>query len=147
MGRKAISGASGKHGRLFIGEQEFCAEDWEIQEVGEEEDTTSTCSAGNAEQEIGVTQLQGTINYSWDVTRNPYVGPPNLYVGSKHAETKLYIHATPGEGLEDGPFWALTLQVMQHSFSIPVKGKVAGTIEFKSHGTYTRPTGNDSSGA
>lgn len=147
MGRKAISGASGKHGRLFIGEQEFCAEDWEIQEIGEEEDVTSTCDAGNASVEIGVTQLQGTINYTWDVTRNPYVGPPALNVGSKHAETKLYVHATSGEGLQDGPFWDFTLIVIQHSFSIPVKGKVAGTLEFKSTGSYTNPIGNDSSGA
>lgn len=144
MGRKAISGAAGKHGRLFLDGNEFCAEDWDIREIGEEEDTTSTCSAGQAEQEFGVTQLEGTINYTWDVTNNPFDNPPNLKVGEK-LTALLYVHALPGVGLQDGPFYSFTLHVTQHSLSVPVKGKVAGTVEFKSHGSYTLPTGDSNS--
>ena len=59
----------------------------------------------------------------------------------------MYVHATPGEGLEDGQFYELTLHVLEHSDSFPVNGKIAGTITFKSHGDYTLPTGSDSSGA
>ena len=146
MGRKMVSGSSGKMGRLFIGGNEMCAEDWEINEVGDEQDTT-TCGGGAGEQEIGVTWLEGSINYTWDVADNPYVGPPRLNVGSKHADTKLYMHAASGLGFQDGPFWGLTLHVLNHQHSVPVKGKVAGTISFKSHGAFTLPTGEDSSGA
>lgn len=147
MGRKIVSGASGKMGRLFIGEAEFCAEDWDIKESGDEQDTTNTCGGGAGEQEIGVTWLEGSINYTWDVADNPYVGPPVLSIGSKHANTKLYMHSSPGVGLQDGRFWAFTLHVVDHSHSVPVKGKVSGTISFKSHGSFTLPTGDDSSGA
>lgn len=153
MGRKIISGYSGKMSRVFIGNtagtsvNEFCAEDWEISEVGQEEDTTNTCSAGASEQEIGIKNLEGNINYTWDVANNPYDDPPNLDVGSKHPGTKLYVHAAPGVGLANGPYWLLNLQVIEHSNSMPVRGKVSGTIRFKSYGTYSLPTGEDSSGA
>jgi len=145
MGRKIVSGAGGKMGRLFLDGNEFCAEDWDIQEVGDEQDTTNTCGGGFGQQEIGVTHLEGTINYTWDVVNNPYVGPPDLNINTKHANTKLYVHASSGVGLQDGPYWELTLHILNHSNSIPVKGKVSGTISFKSHGSYTRPAGNDAS--
>lgn len=148
MGRKIVSGGGGgKMGRLFIAGNEFCAEDWDIQEVGDEQDTTNTCGGGTGEQEIGVTWLEGTINYTWDVANNPWNDPPDLSVGTKHETSKLYVHAASGEGLEDGPFYQFTLHVLNHQNTIPVKGKVTGTITFKSHGAYTLPTGNDSSGA
>jgi len=145
MGRKVVSGSKGKHGRLFIGGTEFCAEDWDISEVGDEEDTTNTCSAGYAEQEIGVTRLEGTINYTWDILNNPFDTPPNLGVGAKHASTKLYVNATAGSSAEDGPYWDFTLHVLGHQNSIPVRGKVTGTINFASHGTYTLPSGDHAS--
>ena len=133
--------------RLFIGENEFCAEDWDIQEEGDEEDTTNSCGGGNTEQEIGHTWLSGSINYTWDVADNPFVNIPVLDVGSKHAETKLYVHATSGVGTQDGPFWAFTLHVLTHANTLPVRGKVTGVITFKSHGSYTLPATEDSSGA
>ena len=46
MGLKVVSGSRGKMGRLFIRGNEFCAEDWEIEETGTEEDVTNTCSQG-----------------------------------------------------------------------------------------------------
>lgn len=147
MGTKVVSGAAGKMARLFPGGNEFCGEDWEITETGEETETTSTCSAGNKEQEIGNTQLNGTINYTWDITANPFDDPPNFNVGDKLLLSKLYIHATAGVGLQDGQFYLLTLHVLEHAVSLPVNGKVSGVITFKSHGAYTLPTGSDSSGA
>jgi hypothetical protein len=147
MGRKIVSGQNNKTGRLFIAGNEFCAEDWDIAEVGNEEDTTNTCGAGAAEQEIGMKRLEGTINYTWDVANNPWNNPPNLGVGTKHETTKLYINSTGGVGLEDGPFFQFTLHVLNHSNSIPIRGKVSGAVGFASHGTYILPTGNDSSGA
>ena len=147
MGRKAVSGAGGKMGRLILDGNEFCAEDFDVQEVGDEQDTTNTCGGGQGEQEIGVTHLEGSINYTWDVANNPFATPPNLSVGSKHGNSRLYLHASAGVGLEDGPYYGLTLHVLNHQNSVPVKGKVSGTIQFKSYGAYTLPSGNDSSGA
>lgn len=147
MGRKIVSGANGKMGRLFIGNHEFCAEDWDIQEVGDEEDTTNTCGGGSTDQEIGHTWLEGSINYTWDVADNPFVGPPALNVGSQHAETNLFIHASSGLGNQDGPRYNLTLHVLNHSNAIAVRGKVSGTFTFKSKGTFTLPSTEDSSGA
>lgn len=147
MGVKVVSGRNGKMGRVFMGGNEFCGEDWEIEETGTEEDTTNTCSAGKKEQEIGNTQLNGTFNYTWDITANPWIAIVDLSVGQKHALTKFYIHATPGDGLEDGPAFTFTLHVMSHSNSDPVDGKVTGTITFKSFGDYTLPSASDSSGA
>lgn len=140
MGRKITSGYNGKMGRLFIDGNEFCAEDWDIAEESDFEDVTNTCGAGAEEEESTFKRLSGNINYTWDVANNPHADPPNLSVGTKHPETKLYVNSTPGVGLEDGPYWELTLQVRRHSNAIPVKGKVSGTIEFRSYGTYSLPT-------
>ena len=68
MGRKIIAGYSGQMSRVFIGGNEFCAEDWEIEEIAEEFDVTSTCSAGVEDIDFGVKHLEGSINYTWDVT-------------------------------------------------------------------------------
>ncbi|NIQ15941.1 MAG: hypothetical protein GTO02_16565 [Candidatus Dadabacteria bacterium] len=148
MGRKVISGFSGKMGRLFIEANEFCAEDWEIEEIAEEHDTTNTCSAGVEEVEFGVKHLEGTINYTWDVANNPWdTTTPNLGAGTKHGDSKLYLHAASGAGSQDGPFFQFGLAIQRHRNSIPVKGKVTGVITFRSYGTYTLPTGHQTSDA
>lgn len=140
MGRKLVAGFDGMMGKLFIAGTEFCAEDWEVNEVGEESDTTNTCGNGYAEQEIGIKQLEGTINYTWDADRNPYSDVPSLAVGQKHAGTRLYPN-TDGDD-QNEPHFALTLHILNHRNSIPVRGKVSGVIQFKSHGAYTLPTGS-----
>ena len=139
MGRKAVSGWNGLMGKLFIGGTEFCAEDWDVQEVGEEADTTNTCSAGYGEQEIGVKHLEGTINYTWDVAQNPWSAAPAMDVGTKHAGTRLYPHTDSDDQTE--PHFGLTLHVLNHQNGVPVRGKVSGTVTFKSHGIYTLPSG------
>lgn len=134
-------------GRLFLDGTEFCAEDWSIQETANEEDTTSTCDAGNMTQEFGPGRLEGTINATWDASDNPYDRTPQLKVGNKYPNTKLYVNASPGVGAANGPFFGLTLQVASGvETSVPVKGKVTVTIPFLSHGAYNLPVG-DSSGA
>jgi len=142
MGRKLVSGASGKMGRLFLGGNEICVEDWNIEEIGDEHDTTNTCGAGAAEQEYGVTQLQGSFTFTMDVTLNPFLTPwPNLTVGKKHVSSKFYLHALNGVGLEDGLFYDFTLQVGSGvNVTVPVRGKVTVTLPFKSSGSYTLPT-------
>lgn len=142
MGRKIVSGFEGQMGRLFLAGNEFCAEDWDIQETANEEDTSNTCGAGYAEQEFGVRRLEGTINATWDASVNPFTDPPDLFVGAKYPSTLLYVHANPGVGNEDGPYFNFTLQVGSGlQVSVPVKGKLALTVPFMSFGSYTLPTG------
>jgi len=148
MGRKVVSGYTGKMGRVFIGANEFCAEDWDITHNAEAHDTTNTCGGGAEDVEFGVERLEGTINYTWDIANNPYATPlPNLAAGKKHAETKLYINAASGIAGQDGPFFHFNMAISSHSNSIPVKGKVTGTITFQSYGTIVLPTGSETSGA
>lgn len=139
MGRKVVSGWNGLMGHLFMDGNEFCAEDWEISEVGEEADTTNTCGQGYAEQEIGTKHLEGTINYTWDAEKNAFSATPNMAVGTKHTNTRLYPHSDGDDQTE--PYFGLTLHVTNHRVGVPVKGKVSGTITFKSFGAYTLPSG------
>jgi hypothetical protein len=142
---KYVSGNANKQGRLFLDGNEFCAEDWEITESADEEETTNTCSAGQEEFMTTTRRLEGTINYTWEASNNPMDNPPNLGAGTEHPSTRLYLHASPGVGNQDGPFYELNMKILSHRVAVPVKGKVAGTITFKSTGPYILPTGEDSS--
>lgn len=139
MGRKVVSGWNGLMGHLFMDSNEFCAEDWEINEVGEESDTTNTCGEGFDEQEVGSRRLEGTINYTWDAEKNAFSVAPTMAVGTKHPNTRMYPNSDGDDQTE--PHFGLTLHVLNHRVGVPVKGKVAGTITFKSHGRYTLPSG------
>lgn len=151
MGRKVLGGAQGKHGRLFIGQQEFCVTNWNITETADEEDTTNSCSAGNAEQEYGVTQLEGSIEADWDITASPFRTPPTLAAGSKHSNCFFFIHVETGDLaalLASGtPRYELGLQVNNVAVTNPARGKVTYSFDFKSFGSYSLPTQSLSSGA
>jgi hypothetical protein len=147
MTAKAVAGRKGKIHRAFIGGNEFCIRDLDISEVGDEEDTTSTCDAGNDNADIGNTHLEGSFNYQWDVTDNPFDDPPNLDVGQVHGSSKIYVHSTGGAGAEDGPYWGLTMLITRHQCNMPIRGTVNGTVTFRSKGAYTLPTGDDTSSA
>ena len=154
MGRKILGGAQGNHGRLFIGEQEYCVTSWNVTETADEEDTTNSCSAGNVEQEYGVTQLEGSIELDWDITASPYRTPAGISAGSKHHLSYLFIHA-PGGGANaldtliggGTPYYLLTMQINNIAVTNPVRGKVAVSFDFKSSGSYSLPTQSMSSGA
>ena len=142
MGRKIVQGFEGKMHRLFLAGSEFCIEDGNIQEEKNEEDTTNSCGAGFAEQEFGVGRLTGSLKATWDASVNPFTDPPDFFVGKKFPASRIYVHATPGVGLQDGPFFLLTLQVGSGlDVAFPVKGKLGLTIPFISFGNYTLPVG------
>ncbi len=151
MGRKVLGGAQGRHGRLFIGEQEFCVTSWNVTETADEEDTTNSCSAGQAEQEFGITQLEGSIEADWDIAASPYRTPPAIAAGSRHANSYLFIHAETGDlqALIAGgsPFYKLTLDINNIAVTNPARGKVTYSFDFKSSGSYLLPTQSMSSGA
>jgi len=146
MGRKIVSGFGGKMARIFMGGAEFCAEDWDITETGDEVDTTNTCGAGAEETAVTTTRLEGTINYTWDAEDNPWASIPNFNVGQEVVAV-MYVHATSGTGNEDGPNFSFTMRILTHANSFPVKGKVTGTVSFKSIGSYSTPSDEISSGS
>ena len=140
MGRKVVAGDFGKIHRMFLAGNEFCVEDSDIQETANEEDVTNSCGAGFAEQEFGIGRLEGTLNATWDVSANAFNDPPALRVGAKFAGSRLYVNSTGGVGLEDGPYFLLTLQIASGlRVAFPVRGKVALTIPFVSFNSYTLP--------
>ncbi len=151
MGRKVLGGAQGRHGRLFIGQQEFCVTSYNVTETADEEDTTNSCSAGNAEQEYGITQLEGSIEADWDISASPYRTPPAISGGSRHANSYLFIHAETGD-LEtltagESPFYKLTMDINNIAITNPARGKITYSFDFKSNGSFLRPTQSMSSGA
>lgn len=151
MGRKVLGGANGRHGRLFIAGQEFCVTSWNVSETADEEDTTNSCSAGFAEQEYGVAQLEGSLEADWDITASPMRTPPNVKAGSNHPDTYLFINAETGalnELLIGGsPFYSMTMRINNVAVTNPARGKVTYSFDFKSQGSYKLPTESMSSGA
>lgn len=134
MGRKLVNGYEAKRTRLSLDGVMFCVEDVDINEEPLiEEDTTCSEDSG-PKQEVGDIQLSGSINYTWDAADNPYSGAPILEVGRKIAAL-WYVHSSTTT--LEGPFWDFTLQIIRHSHANPVRGKIAGTIEFKSFGAVT----------
>lgn len=154
MGRKVLGGAQGRHGRLFIGEQEYCVTSWNVTETADEEDTTNSCSAGNAEQEYGITQLEGSVELDWDVAASPYRTPAGIGAGSKHALSYLFIHA-PGGIAQDlasliaggTPYYKATFHINNIAVTNPARGKCTVGFDIKSSGSYSLPTQSLSSGA
>lgn len=144
MGRKLVSHAEGRSGRVFADSVELCVKGWDAEESAEEFETTSTCSQGFYEFDTGVTMLEGNVEADWDISQNPF-DTPGLRAG-KEVVLKLYEHATPGASAEDGPFWAVNAIITRMKNASPNKGTVTYGFSFKSNGTYSRPTGNPSSG-
>lgn len=152
MGRKVLGGAQARHGRTFIGESEFCITAFNITETADEEDTTNSCSAGNAEQEFGIQQLEGSVEGDWDITASPYRNPPDIFGGSRHPDTYFFINAPPTVDLDaliaDGsPFYKLTADINNIAVTNPSRGKVTFSFDFKSSGSFDRPSQSLSSGA
>ena len=144
MGRKLVSGAKGFSGRVFILGTEICVESWEVTSTADEEDVTNSCSMGIAEFEYGVVQHEGSLEGTWDVAQNPYDSPPNLQAGTQGSAT-LYVHSNAGSEGPDGPNFSGSLAVVSTTISVPARGKVAYSVNFKLTGTVSYPTGNPSS--
>lgn len=141
MGRKIVQGFEGKMHRVFLEGNEFCVEDGDIQETANEEDTSNSCGAGYAEQEFGIKRLEGSLKATWDASVNPFTAPPDLFVGAKYEDSRIYVHSSAGVGLEDGPYFVLTLQVASGlKVTFPTRGKLSVEFSFYSFGSYTLPT-------
>ncbi len=149
MGRKVVSGHAGKAGRTFINGNEFCQTQYQYTEMAEEEEVTNSCSAGKNQYEYGNSHIEGSMTLDWDIGANPYNDPPELRAGGTY-QLKAYIHASPGPGAEDGPYLQIDeMKINNVQVTVPAKGKVSVSFDFKSSGGYKLPTeaSDSSSGA
>jgi hypothetical protein len=140
MGRKAVSGSGGRMPRTFINGSEFCNTSYEYTEVAEEEDTTCSGSGGYNEFEYGNKHLEGSIQADWDMASNPYVDPMFLRSGEEYRFLG-YVHSNAGVGAETGPRLEMDkMKINNVKISLPSKGKITVSFDFKSSGAYTLPT-------
>ncbi len=149
MGRKVVSGHGGKMPRTFIDGNEYCNTSYEFTEIAEEEETTNSCGAGYNEFEYGNKHIEGSIEANWDIGANPFNDPPTLRAGDAYT-FKGYVHAASGAGLESGPFLNMEeMKINNVKITMPSKGMVTVSFDFKSNGLYTLPTqaSDSSSGA
>jgi hypothetical protein len=138
MGRKVVSGHGGKMGRTFINGNEFCNTSYNYVEMAEEEDTTNSCSAGFNEYEYGNRHIEGSMEADWDIGANPFIDPPELRAGQEYAFIG-YIHSQPG-ATPSGPRLEMDkMKINNVRVSVPAKGKVTVSFNFKSSGNYTLP--------
>jgi len=139
MGRKVVSGHGGKMARTFIGGNEFCNTEYNFTEMAEEEDTTNSCSEGFNEYEYGNRHIEGSITADWDIGANPFVDPPALVAGGEYRFLG-YIHSAPGIGAEEGPRLEIDMMKINNvTITLPAKGKVTVSFDFKSSGRYSLP--------
>lgn len=134
MGKKAVSGAGGKTGRVRIGSTSLCVTDWNATEMVDEENTTSSCSNGYDEQEYGNKHVEGSVSADWDTTTNPFEDAPTIRAGTRLTDARLFVH-------DDGTFSGIRchfpeLDVSECGITVPAKGKVTYTFSFKSYGPY-----------
>lgn len=139
----AISQHKGRTGRVFFDGTELCVTNWEATHSAEEEDTTNSCSAGFSEFAYGTEMVEGSVSADWLVTVNIFDDPPNIRAGT-FAILKLYIHSYPGVGNESGPFYTFSAGINNVKLSVPAKGKVSYSFDFKSDGIVTFPVGGES---
>lgn len=150
MGAKAISGRSGKQGRVFYHNSgggidlEICVEEWRLQEMVQEFDITNSCSAGKEEYGYGTKHVEFTLRFTLDTTQHPLDDPPAFIVGQELTAMDIYLyeHVASGSiGLGSGEFWKITSPVVTGlNITNPASGKVNYEISFKSGAVYTRPT-------
>ncbi len=142
MGTKAVGGANGKHGRVFIGSLELCVTEWNLTESAQEEDTTNSCSAGKREFEYGIREANGRLTMDLDLSQHPLDSPPGLVPGTKTGTVTLYEHSVAG-GSPAGPRWVFTsIGITSIEVTVPAAAKVTYVINWRSSGAYTNPAEN-----
>jgi len=151
MGTKAIGGANGKHGRVFIGALEICVEEYNLTEIATEENTTNSCSAGKEEFAYGTKHVEGSMTLTLDLSQHPLDNPPAIltgtFIGSTANPVRFYEHVATGvPAANAGPRWEFeSLGIGQTEVTVPAQGKVMYKFNFKSSGTYRNPSENSGS--
>ncbi len=141
MAAKTISGAAGKMGRTYIDDVEFGNTEYEYTEIAEEEEVTNSTSQGFNEYDYGNKHIEGSMSLDWDVQQNPHDGPPAITAGEEYAFLG-YIHSAATLDTPDGPFLSIDkMKINNVRTTVPAKGKVTWTFDFKSNGPYELPEG------
>lgn len=138
MGRKVVSGHGGRTGRTFINGNEFCNTSYNYAEMADEEETTNSCSEGFSSYEYGNRHIEGSLEADWDIGANPFIDPPELVAGNEYAFIG-YIHSDFG-ATPSGPKLEIDrMKINNVRVTIPAKGKVTVSFDFKSSGRYVLP--------
>lgn len=144
MGTKAISQSKGRTGRVQVDGFELCITNWELTHTADEEDITSSCSAGFSEFDYGTEMVEGSVSADWDVSVNIFDDPPYIRAGT-FADMILYIHSYPNSnGGPSGPFFSFNAGINNVRITNPQRGKVTYSFDFKSNGVITFPVGQES---
>ncbi|MBK9285005.1 MAG: hypothetical protein IPM51_11920 [Sphingobacteriaceae bacterium] len=141
MGRKVVAGANGKTGKVRIGSTELCVTEWNATEMADEEDTTNSCSDGYNEQEYGNKRVEGSISADWDATVNPVASAPTIRAGAELTDARLFVET-------DGTFTGVRchfplINVNDIRITVPSKGKVSFSFNFKNKGAYAFLSASD----
>lgn len=124
--------ASGKNGRVTIGGSILKVTEWEVSPKVEKLDTTNSESGGTGEYIPGVTDLDFTISFDYNVGNTPAhfsVLAPGLTVAAV-----LFIRDS------SGPSWTIsTGLVTDGEVKSSVRGKVSCRVRGCSSGGYTVP--------
>lgn len=162
VNRKVVSGDHGRLGRTFIlcnsidgidvqqtPELEFANTTYNYTEVADEQETTSTDGGGYDTTENGCKHIEGHMECIWDASVQyfaqvdtdftsaeddiPYLNPRGHYTFTG------YVNASSGT-TADGPYlYIYDMRVNNIAITIPAKGKVMLSFDFKSSGVYVLP--------
>lgn len=134
MGRKVVSGAEGKTGRVKVNTTELCVTDWNAEEMADEEDVTNSCSGQYTEREYGHYSVEGNVSADWDAAVNPVANAPTLRAGTTVTDLRLFVNT-------DGTLVGTRCHFPEASITkvgitVPSKGKVSYNFSFKNKGAY-----------
>lgn len=126
---------SGRLGKVTVGVTDLCITSWEVDEEGEELDTTCTDGTGKNSSIVGTAGVTLNVKANYDADAPPFAAPPGLIVGDLVA-VKAYV----GDPVNN-KFWNFpTMRITNVKNQSEVKGLVTYEFTGKSSGAYTRPT-------
>ncbi len=127
-----------KFDQVRIGVTAYYAQEWEVTDETNFDDTTNFEGSGFGEQVACIKRARIRINGWWDAGANPFDNPPNIKSGNRLATVKLYLG-----GVNSSVFWSFPfVDVVSSVHGGRVDQKINLTLELMSFGPFTAPTGN-----
>lgn len=137
MATSGIKSRAGYLGRVQAAGVNLKLQKWSVKDHSEDQDTTNFESGGYIEGIGGVTGADVSFSGDWDAGKNPYDNPPALIPGTVIANCYLYINK-----LETQYYLFGGLRIIDCTVETQVPGKATYSVNAKSDGTFTRPTGS-----
>ena len=126
----------GKIGRADVGATTLEITGWSFEPTVEELDSTHTGSAGYGKVEDGVKRATLQISANWDADAHPTADPPNLVVGTKVSNIKLFLGDPADSNYVDIP----SAMVTSKPVSSDTGSLVTWQCNLRVDGTWTEPT-------